>query len=63
MICAGWGIAEIARRLLAQRYHFQPRAGGHYQHFKRWPVETAIRAAVSVEQGRNLIFENQRQYR
>jgi hypothetical protein len=46
-------------RLLAQRGHFQPCAGGQHQHFKRGAIEHAFGAAIGIEQGRDFIFENQ----
>ena len=53
--------ARVFLRLLAQRGHFEPRAGGHDQHFQRRGVEHAIGAAIGVEQGGNFIFQYQRQ--
>ena len=44
-------------RLLAQRRHFEPRAGRHHQKFKRTPVERSFSSAVTVQQRRNFILE------
>ena len=48
-------------RLLAQRGHFEPGAGGHDQDFQRRGVERTIGAGVGVEQGGNFIFQDEGQ--
>lgn len=58
---AGGTFYHFLLRLLAQRNHFQPGAGGHDQDFERSGIERAIRPAIGVEQCGYFFFQDQRQ--